>query len=95
MVNVEMNLFWIGLGLAALGYFIGDGLKNFKNPKGSYSGYPYLIKEDDLHYYLGLSKVETKEMLRKYPDIPKIEFKWHDLLSVSAIDGLDVVRRPL
>nr|MDH3162656.1 DNA-binding protein [Bacillus licheniformis] len=71
---MEMNLFWIGLGLAALGYFIGDGLKNFKNPKGIYSGYPYLIKEDDLHYYLGLSKVETKEMsLRKYPDIPKIE----------------------
>lgn len=61
MVNVEMNLFWIGLGLAALGYFIGDGLKNFKNPKGIYSGYPYLIKEDDLHYYLGLSKVERKK----------------------------------
>ncbi|MCY8010826.1 DNA-binding protein [Bacillus haynesii] len=72
---MEMNLFWIGLGLAALGYFIGDGLKNFKNPKGSYSGNPYLIKESDLHYYLGLSKEETKEMLRNYPEIPKIELK--------------------
>lgn len=33
MVNVEMNLFWIGLGLAALGYFIGDGLKTLKTQR--------------------------------------------------------------
>ncbi|MFN2748002.1 MULTISPECIES: hypothetical protein [Bacillus] len=70
---MEIDFFWLALGLAALGYFIGDGLKNFKNPKGNDSGYPHLIKERDLQYYLGLSKEETKEMLRKYPDIPKIE----------------------
>lgn len=37
---MEMNLFWIGLGLAALGYFIGDGLKNFKNQKGVIQAIP-------------------------------------------------------
>ncbi|MEC1262953.1 DNA-binding protein [Bacillus swezeyi] len=72
---METGFFWLGLGLAALGYFIGDGLKNFKNPKGNVAGYPHLIKERDLQYYLGLSKEETKEMLHKYPDIPKIELK--------------------
>lgn len=30
---MEMG-FWIGLGLAAIGYFIGDGLKNFKKGGG-------------------------------------------------------------
>jgi hypothetical protein len=58
-----------------LGYFIGDGLKNFKNPKGSSSRYPTLIKENELYLYLGLSKEEVKELLSEYPEIPKIELK--------------------
>lgn len=72
---MEIDFFWIGAGLAALGYFIGDGLKNFKNPKGSPSTYPTLIKEKDLHYYVNLSKEEVSELLKKYPDAPKIELK--------------------
>ena len=44
-----MNFFWLALGLAALGYFIGDGLKNFSKPQRK-SKYPYLIKEKDLHF---------------------------------------------
>ncbi|WP_394233643.1 DNA-binding protein [Niallia oryzisoli] len=72
---MDISFFWIGIGLAALGYFIGDGLKNFKNPKGSPSSYPTLIKERDLHLYLGLSKEEVNELLTKYPDAPKMELK--------------------
>jgi hypothetical protein len=34
-----------------------------------------LIKEKDLYLYLGLSKEEVNELLRKYPDAPKIELK--------------------
>lgn len=71
----SLDLLWIGIGLAALGYFISDGLKNFKNPKGSYSDYPTLIKESDLHYHLGLSKAEVKELLEKFPGAPKLELK--------------------
>ncbi|WP_253805404.1 hypothetical protein [Fictibacillus arsenicus] len=48
---MEISLLWIGLGLAGLDYFIGDGLKNFKNPGNSFSEYPVLIKEKDLHNY--------------------------------------------
>ncbi|MFE8700779.1 DNA-binding protein [Cytobacillus sp. FJAT-54145] len=72
---MEISLFWIGAGLAALGYFIGDGLKNFKNPKASSSEYPTLIKESDLHHYLGLKKDEVDELLSKYPDAPKVELR--------------------
>ncbi|NYE04278.1 hypothetical protein F4694_001022 [Bacillus niacini] len=72
---MDISFFWIGAGLTALGYFIGDGLKNFKNPRGSFSGYPALIKENELHLYLGLSKEEVSELLLKYPEVPKIELK--------------------
>ncbi|PAD69682.1 DNA-binding protein [Bacillus sp. 7586-K] len=72
---MDIDFFWVGLGLAALGYFIGGGLKNFKNPKGSLSGYPALIEEKDLYIYLGLSKEEVKDLLSKHPDAPKIELK--------------------
>ncbi len=48
---MEASLFWVGAGLAALGYFIGEGLKNFKNPKSSYDEYPVLMKENQLHAY--------------------------------------------
>ncbi|MFB5089083.1 DNA-binding protein [Psychrobacillus sp. PGGUH221] len=81
---MALSFFWIGVGLAALGYFIGDGLKNFKNPKGS--GYPTLINEKDLPIYFGLSKEEILELLRKYPNAPKIElngttyFPYHQFL---------------
>ncbi|MDA7025591.1 DNA-binding protein [Bacillus sp. CLL-7-23] len=72
---MQMELIWVGIGLAAMGYFVGDGLKNFKNPKASSSDYPMLIKEKDLHYSLGLSKEETKELLNKFPNAPKVELK--------------------
>ncbi|WP_232217775.1 DNA-binding protein [Virgibacillus sp. SK37] len=54
---------------------LGDGLKNFQNPKASSSGYPTLIKEKDMHIYLGLSKEELNELLNKYTNAPKIELK--------------------
>ncbi|SOC22719.1 hypothetical protein SAMN05880501_11482 [Ureibacillus xyleni] len=72
---MDAGLFWIGAGLAFLGYFIGDGLKNLKNPKVNYSAQPTLIDERDLHLYLGLTKEETKELLSKYPDAPKVVLK--------------------
>ncbi|MFP7494557.1 DNA-binding protein [Terribacillus saccharophilus] len=73
---MEMDLFWIGLGLAAFGYFIGNGLKYFKNPNAKYhfeDEYPTLIKEKDLPLYLNLNKAEVADLLKQYPDAPKIE----------------------
>jgi hypothetical protein len=73
-IIMEISFFWIAVGLAAFGYFIGDGLKNFGKPQKKLS-YPYLIKEKELHYYFNLSKGEVEELLNKYPDAPKIELK--------------------
>ncbi len=73
-VTMDINFFWIAVGLAAFGYFIGDGLKNFSKPQKKV-GYPHLIKEKDIHFYFNLSKGEVEELLNKYPDAPKIELK--------------------
>ena len=66
-----MEFIWIAIGLALLGYFIGDGLKNFGNPKQD-SSYYYFIKENELQYYINLSETEIQELLLKYPGAPKI-----------------------
>jgi hypothetical protein len=91
--RMEISLLWIGAGLAAFGYFIGDGLKNFKNPKSGYRPYPVLIKEKDLPYYLGLKQEEIEDLIRKCPDVPKIELKgttyypYKQLLEWAASDN--------
>lgn len=90
---MEIDLFWIGAGLAAMGYFIGNGIKSLNQPEGSSAEEPTLVKEKDLHLYLGLSKEELKELVIKYPDAPRIELNGktyynyqHFLKWLSSID---------
>lgn len=79
-INMELDLLWIALGIAAAGYFIGNGLKNFKNPDAK-NGLSEifadddeheLIKENDVHYFMGISKEDAKVLLQEYPNIPHI-----------------------
>ncbi|KGR82007.1 hypothetical protein [Lysinibacillus odysseyi] len=71
---MDISFFWFAVGLAALGYFIGDGLKNMNGgTKGS--GYRTLIKESDLHYYISLDREALQELLEKNPSAPKIVLK--------------------
>lgn len=72
---MEISFLSVGIGLAVMGYFIGEGLKNLKNPKASSPDYPTLIKVKDLYLYLGLSKEEVNELLSKFPGAPKVELK--------------------
>lgn len=75
-----MDFIWLAIGIAVAGYCIGDGLKNFKNPSAK-TMMDYLeddddhelIKEKDLHYFIGISKEDTKALIEKYPDIPSVE----------------------
>ena len=75
-----MDFIWLAIGIAVAGYCIGDRLKNFKNPSAK-TMMDYLeddddhelIKEKDLHYFIGISKENTKALIEKYPDIPSIE----------------------
>jgi hypothetical protein len=68
---------WIGLGIAALGYFIGDGLRHFKGSSHSSGDIfddnePLMIKKKDLHYYIGIHKDDIDAFIAKYPSIPHI-----------------------
>lgn len=77
---MEFDLIWIAIGIAAAGYFIGNGLKNFKNPdaKDSLSELfedddeHELIKENNVHYFIGISKEDAKSLIQEYPDIPHV-----------------------
>jgi len=74
----------IAIGIAIAGYFIGDGLKNFKNPTAP-NAFNFLEDEEDevflnekeIHYFLGISKDDMGALLEKYPDIPHIELNGH------------------
>lgn len=77
---MEFDFIWIAIGIAVGGYFIGNGLQNFQNP-GVKSGISdffddddehELIKENDVHYFIGISKEDTKHLLQDHPDIPHI-----------------------
>lgn len=74
---MDLDLMWIALGIAAFGYFISDGLKNFKNPSASNvvdmltnDENHQLIKQSDLHWYIGVSKEDAKKLIEEYPDVP-------------------------
>ncbi|AIF43043.1 hypothetical protein [Virgibacillus sp. SK37] len=73
---MEIDFLWLGLGLAAMGYFIGDGLKNFKNPYardllGEEEEHE-LVHENEVHHIIGISKADTQVLLKEHPEIPHI-----------------------
>lgn len=68
-----MEFFWLAVGIALMGYFIGDGLKYINRPKKKSSSTPTLIKEEDLPYYVQLTKKELEDLFKKHPNVPKIK----------------------
>ncbi|WP_026570681.1 MULTISPECIES: hypothetical protein [Sediminibacillus] len=76
---MEFDFFWLAIGIAAAGYFIGEGLKNFKNPetKGLLDTFSddddqQLLKESEVHYFMGITKEDAKSLKEDFPDIPHI-----------------------
>lgn len=76
VIGMDIDFFWLALGIAAAGYFIGSGIKNFKNPSAKFSEIfddeHELIKESDVHHFLGISKEDAKHLIQEHPDIPHI-----------------------
>lgn len=76
---LELDFFWLAIGLAVFGYFIGDGMKNFKNPSApnlmdSFDEEDYqLLKEKDLHWFIGISKEDVHRLVEEHPDVPHIK----------------------
>lgn len=76
---MELDFIWLALGIAVAGYCIGDGLKNFKNPEAKNIMDSFneddeheLIKERDVHYFIGISKEDARSLIQEHPDIPHI-----------------------
>ncbi|WP_338442437.1 hypothetical protein V5F86_10215 [Bacillus spizizenii] len=71
-----MDVF-LGIGVALAGYFIGEGLKQMNHPKAYEKSDPFLIKERDIHFYighfLGITTTEAKQLAGDMTDIPYIE----------------------
>ena len=76
---MEWGFIFVAVGIAVAGYFIGDGLKNFKNPNAKNlldsldeEDEHELIKENDVHYFMGISKEDAKSLIQEHSDIPHI-----------------------
>lgn len=74
-----MDLF-IGVGLAIAGYFICDGLRNYRNPtEKSFVDYfkkndqRELLAESSVHHFLGIKKEEVRMLIQEHPDIPHVK----------------------
>lgn len=74
-----MDYIWLAFGIAIAGYLIGDGLKNFNNPnaKNIFESLDenddhQLIKESDVHYFIGVTKEDAKKLINEQPSIPHI-----------------------
>ncbi|PAV27775.1 DNA-binding protein [Virgibacillus profundi] len=76
-----MGYIAIAFGIAAAGYFIGEGLKNFKNADGkdlinnlfNEDDEHELIKEKDVHHFLGTSKEDASLLISEHPDVPHVK----------------------
>ncbi len=76
---MEWDFLSLAIGIAIAGYFIGDGLKNFKNSNANglieslgEDDEHELIKENDVHYFMGISKEDAKSLIQEHSDIPHI-----------------------
>jgi len=76
-MSFELNFIWIGLGIAAAGYFIGNGLRNFKNPilgmwDDDEDDSHRLLKDSMVHQFIGIPKTDAEKLVEEYPDIPHL-----------------------
>lgn len=78
---MEMDFFWIALGIAVAGYFIGSGLRSMNNPDANDGISDFfeddddgheLISEKNVHYFIGVSKDDAKVLRQEHPDIPHV-----------------------
>ena len=75
---MEWAMFALALGIAVAGYFIGEGLKNFKNPDARSfldsleDDEHELIKESEVHDFMGISKDDAKSLIQEHANIPHI-----------------------
>ena len=85
---MELAFLFLGLGFAIFGYFVGDGLKHFgkgdasdQSVKGNYK----LIRQEDIHFVLGISREDAEKLIEEHPEIPHIKINNKIYFSRSEI----------
>ncbi|GAE25543.1 hypothetical protein JCM9140_1543 [Halalkalibacter wakoensis JCM 9140] len=70
----------LAIGIAIAGYFIGHGLRNINNPDAKNfmesleeDDEHELIKEKEVHHFIGISKEDAKSLIQEHSDIPHIK----------------------
>ena len=74
-----MEGFYLAIAIVVGAYLISEGMKNFGQP-GSKSlidqlneeGDHELIKETDVHHFMGIAKDDARNLIQDHPDIPHI-----------------------
>lgn len=76
---MEIDLLWLGAGIAVAGYYLGDGLKNFKSLDDEniiddldFNDGRELIKDIELHEFIGISKEDVLQLIKEHPGIPEV-----------------------
>jgi hypothetical protein len=75
---MALEFLLLALGIAAAGYFLGEGLKNFKNPAAKSlldsldddDAEHELINAKEVHNFMGIDKEDAKSLIEEHPDIP-------------------------
>ncbi len=77
---MDSEFIWLAIGIAVAGYFIGNGLKNFQNPNAEDLSDLFddddeheLLSENNVHYFMGISKEDAKSLIEEHPDVPHIK----------------------
>ncbi|PRO67162.1 helix-turn-helix domain-containing protein [Alkalicoccus urumqiensis] len=69
----------IGLGLAAAGYFVGEGLRNFGKGSETMSFFsalddaPPLMEENELAEFLGVNRKDIHALVQNRSDLPRMD----------------------
>ncbi|MGD6782306.1 DNA-binding protein [Sutcliffiella horikoshii] len=86
---------WLAVTIIACAYFLFEAIKGFSPHSNSRNPIDkifdeeenLLVKEQDLHSHIGLTKEETRALLYQYPEIPKLDISGRYYYSPEQVKG--------
>ncbi|ART76049.1 DNA-binding protein [Sutcliffiella horikoshii] len=86
---------WLAVTIIACAYFLFEAIKGFSPQSNSRNPIDkifdeeenLLVKEQDLHSHIGLTKEETRALLYQYPEIPKLDISGRYYYSPEQVKG--------
>jgi len=86
---------WLAVTIIACAYFLFEAIKGFSPNVNSRNPIDVMfdeeekliVKEQDLHSYISLTKEETRALLYQYPEIPKLDISGRNYYSPEQVKG--------